>query len=93
MAKYNATVTGTPGSNQTIVTDFYGYSIREDSAASAVIEFRHGSVTGQVLVFLALNANESFQAEFIKPINIPNGLYVREVSGSVELVIYHEEGA
>lgn len=93
MAKHNASVTGTPGTNQTVVTEFYGYSIREDLAAPAVIEFRHGSATGQVLIFLALNAGESFQWEFSKPLDTPNGLYVREVSGSVELIIWHEEGA
>ena len=94
MAGHLATLTATPGTVQTVITELYGYSIREDSGAAAVIEFRHGTVTGQIIAFLGLVANESFQFSFEdNAIDLPDGLYIKEVSGSVEAILWHKEGA
>ena len=79
----------TVDSNHTAVTRLCGFSIQEDSSAAAVIEIRKGAIGGQVLFYLNLAADESatllFPQDFI---SCEDGVYIKEVSGSVAGIIY-----
>ena len=79
----------TPASNHTDVTIFKGFSVKEDAAAPAEIEFRDKTVTGQVLANLNLTAGQS--ATFVNPeyLESDEGVYVKEVSGSITGVLYY----
>ena len=72
------------------VERFCGFSIREDSSAAAVVQFRATDGSGQILGHLALAADESatFKLDAADFIEAPGGVYVNEVSGSIEGVLY-----
>ena len=86
MASYANTITG--GANHTGVTRFNGFSVREDSSAAAVIEFRIAVVGGDIVWHLALAADESASIIFPSYITTEGGVYVKEVSGSIEGVLF-----
>jgi len=80
----------TADSNHAGVTQFRGFSVREDAAAAAVIRFRHGSASGDILWELGLAASQSAGIVLSKDARIltPNGVYVEEVSGSIVGVLF-----
>ena len=80
----------TPGSNHSAVVRFAGFSIREDASAAAVIEFRKLSVTGQVLFIVALASGESVSIVLSESMSSEGGVYVKEVSGSIEGVLFQD---
>lgn len=84
-------VTITPDSAHSGVQRLAGFSIREDSGASAHVRLRRHSVSGQIIWELALAANESASIMFPKNETIHcggDGCYVEEVSGSVTGVLF-----
>ena len=80
----------TPDSNHTAVDRFAGFSIREDASSTAVIEFRKFEVTGQVIFIVALASGESVSIVLSDIITSEGGVYVKEVSGSIEGVVYQD---
>lgn len=72
------------------VERFCGFSIRDDSSAACVVQFRATDGSGQILWHLALAADES--ASVIWPakdyLEAPGGVFVNEVSGSIEGVLF-----
>ena len=80
----------TPDAPHVGVERFCGFSIRDDSAGACVIQFRAGTVGGQVLAFVALASGESkiekWDADHY--LEAPGGVFVNEVSGSIEGVLY-----
>lgn len=76
-----------PDSLHSGIDNFKGYSIYEDAGAAALVVFRKGSVSGQILWVQAFSANGS--ASVLVP-NIPceGGLYVQEATGSVTGVAF-----
>ena len=79
----------TVDSNHATVTRLCGFSISEDSSASASIEIRKGAVDGQVLFYLQLGADEAATLVFTPQfISCEGGVYIKEVSGSVAGVLY-----
>ncbi len=89
MASVHA-VTVTPDANHAGVERFCGFSFRDDSTAACVVQFRAGSVGGQILWHLALAADESASIKWSGDdiLEAPGGVYVNEVSGSIEGVIF-----
>ncbi len=79
----------TANANHTGVTRFGGFSIR--ASAAAFVRLRHGSSTGQVLYVLDLALNESAGTSFTGHIDVPSGVYVQVVSGTIEGVLYDME--
>jgi len=73
--------------NHATVDNLVGFSIVEDSGASAKVEIRKAAVAGQVLVYLNLSANESATI-FFPSVPMEGGTYVKEVSGSVTGVLF-----
>lgn len=78
----------TPGSNHSGVTRLGGFSMYEDSTATAVIALRKGSVSGQVIAYIPLTAGQGATLQFDVPISSEGGVYVQEVSGSITGVLY-----
>lgn len=87
MAVKAVTITG-GGANHTAVTRFSGFSVREDAAAVATVRFREGAVGGQILFELTLAASESASIIFPTYITSEDGVYVEEVAGSIEGVLF-----
>ena len=85
------TKTVVPDSTHTGTERVFGFSFQEDSSAAAAIELRSGSVTGQIVVFLNLAADETATIVLPKAVfwEFPGGCHVKEVSGSVAGVLYH----
>ncbi len=85
------TQTITVNTTHSSVERCFGFSIQEDSSAAAKIELRAGSVSGQIVVFLNLTADETATIVLPKPVHLafPGGCWVKEVSGSVKGVLYH----
>ena len=82
----------TPDVNHPGVTLWRGFAVREDAAGTAVINFRHGSVAGDILFPLNLAANEAAAIFFgggDDAIEAANGIFVEEVSGSITGTLYH----
>ena len=75
----------TPDANHTAVTRFAGFTVRESAgtAAAAAVNFRHGTVSGQILWVLELAANSSDGVVFPGYMSTPDGVYVQAVSGTV----------
>ena len=73
----------TPGANHATVLHWRGFSVKEDAAAAAVIEFRSLAVDGTVLWYLNLASGESASIMFPQHIVSQGGVYVKEVSGSI----------
>jgi hypothetical protein len=75
----------TADSNHATLTRFVGFSVRESAgtAAAAAVNFRHGSVSGQILAVLELAANESATISLGGVFQTPDGVYVQQVSGTV----------
>jgi len=78
----------TPDSNHTGVTDFFGFTIAEDAGATAHIRFRKLVVTGTILASIKLQAGESAMIMFPDEMEASGGVYVQEVSGSIEGSLY-----
>lgn len=79
----------TANMNDTNVTRFAGFSVRESDGTPAVAaaNFRHGSVSGQILAVLELAANES--ATIALPMaDTPDGVYFEVVAGTISGVAY-----
>ena len=72
------------------VERFCGFSIRDDSSAACVVQFRATDGSGQILLHLALAADESATLRLPADsyIEAPGGVYVNEVSGSIEGILY-----
>jgi len=85
-------VAATPGTVNDTVTRWKGFSVQEDASAAAVWEFREGTVTGQVLVYLSLTADQSATIFFPESVSAEDGVYVKEVSGSATGVLYSTDG-
>ena len=83
-------VTITPDAAHAGVERFCGFSIRDDAAGACVIQFRAGTVGGQVLAFVALASGESKLVKWSGDdiLEAPGGVFVNEVSGSIEGVLY-----
>jgi len=78
----------TPDSNHAAVTLLKGFNITEDSSAAAHVRLRKLNVTGQILATVKLAADGSAMIIFDEPMSSEGGVYVQEVSGSVEGVLY-----
>lgn len=85
MALHPTTIT--PGANHAGVDDFRGYSIYEDAGAAALVIFRKGTVSGQILWVQALDANGSASV-LLPAMSAEGGVYVQESSGSVTGVLF-----
>jgi hypothetical protein len=85
------TKTIVPDSTHTDTDVVFGFSIQEDSSATAAVELRSGSATGQIVVFLNLAVDETATIVLPKAVfwEFPGGCHVKEVSGSVAGVLYH----
>lgn len=83
-------VTITPDAAHAGVEKFCGFSIREDAAAAVVIQFRAFDGSGQVLAFVELANGESLTVKWPADeyLEAPGGVFVNEVSGSFEGVLY-----
>ncbi len=83
-------VTITPDAAHVGVERFCGFSVRDDNSAAVVIQFRATNGSGQILAHVALGADQS--ANWRLPaddyIEAPGGVFVNEVSGSFEGVLY-----
>ena len=74
----------TTDSNHTAVERFVGFSVREATGtpAAAALNFRHGTVTGQILAVLELAGDESASISLGGVFQTPDGVYVELVSGT-----------
>ncbi len=81
-------VAATPGTVNSTVTRWTGFSVQEDSAAAAVWEFRKATVTGDIIAYLNLAASTSATIVFPDFFPAEGGVYVKEVSGSAVGVLY-----
>lgn len=79
----------TPDSLHSQVTNLRGFTIHEDSSAAAEVKIRDASATGTIIWFLQLAADESASIVFGESLRAPGGVYVEEVSGSVEGSLFH----
>ena len=75
-------------SNHTGVTSFCGFGVRETGSAAAVVNFRIGSVTGDIIAPLALAADESATISYGNTVSTPTGVYVQVVSGAIAGSLY-----
>ncbi len=83
------TADGAAGSAQTF-KELWGFAIRETGGATASVEFRDGSGSGKLLAprqTLAANGQVLPQT-FNRGIGTANGVFVKVVSGAVEVVVY-----
>lgn len=80
----------TEDANHSDVEQFRGFSVRESATigADATVRFRKESVSGQVIVYLELEANQSATITFKEAITAEGGTYVEVVSGEVEGILY-----
>ena len=79
------------GSNHPSIALWRGFAIRESAAAAAVINFRNGSATGDILWPLNLAADEAAGILLGKgddAIESPDGVYVEVVSGTIVGTLY-----
>ena len=83
-------VTIVPDAAHAGVERFCGFSMRNDTSAATVVQFRATNGSGQVLAFVALAADESATLRLPADdyIEAPGGVYVNEVSGSIEGILY-----
>ena len=82
----------TPDVNHPGITLWRGFAVREDAAGTAVINFRLGSVTGDILFPLNLAADEAAAIFFggdDDAIESAAGIFVEEVSGSITGTLYN----
>ncbi len=85
-------VAATPGTVNSTVTRWAGFSVKEDAAAACSWEFREGTVTGQVLIYLELSAGQSATIFFPESVSTEDGVYVKEVSGSATGTLFSTSG-
>ena len=80
----------TGDTNHADVTRFAGFAIRESDGTPAVgaVNFRLGSVSGQIVWPVELAANESAGIFFGGMIASPDGVYVEVVSGTISGVLF-----
>lgn len=79
------------GSNHPAIAVWRGFAIRESAGAAAVVNFRNGTATGDMLWPLNLAADEA--AGILLPsgddaIESPAGVYVEVVSGTIVGTLY-----
>jgi len=81
----------TGDANHTDVVHYGGFSVRESAGTPAVaaVNFRHGSVSGQIVGVLELAANESADRSLPGIIQTPAGVYVQVVTGEISGVLYN----
>ena len=69
----------------------FGFNFAETASSDAKIELRAGSVTGEVINYLNLSADQTGTIFF--PLDVfakfPGGVYVKVVSGAVAGVLYY----
>ena len=73
-------------SNHPAIALWRGFAVRETAAGAAVVNFRSGSATGDILWPLNLAASEAAGIVFDSgddAIESPDGVYVEVVSGSI----------
>jgi len=82
-------VTITGDANHASAKRFAGWSVRESAtiAGAARINFRLGSVSGQILAVLELQADRSDTMFFPCEFQTPGGVYVEVASGTVSGVL------
>ena len=78
-------ITIVPNSLHTL-NGLWGFSIKEDAGAAAVIRFRLNGSGGQLVATVGLSSNESAMIIFPRPVS--GDIYVEEASGSIEGVLY-----
>ena len=85
------TKTVVPNALHTETDRVFGFSFQEDASAAAEIELRAGSITGQIVVYLNLAADETATIVLPKAVfyEFPGTCYVKEVTGSVSSVLSH----
>lgn len=71
---------------------FRGFSVRESAGAAAVatVNFRSGSVSGQILWTLELAADESAGIVLPDQLLTSGGVYVQVVAGTITGVLFHD---
>ncbi len=72
--------------NHSHIVSWRGFAIRETASAAAVVNFRNGTATGDILWPLNLAADEAagiILGRSDDAIACPDGVYVEVVSGSV----------
>jgi hypothetical protein len=81
---------GKAGTADRIFQQLWGFGMRETAASTATVEFRDGSASGKLLApQINLIASQLivpwlFQVGIISA----NGVFVRVVSGAVEVIVY-----
>jgi hypothetical protein len=78
----------TPNSNHSGVTLLKGFNITEDASAAAHVRFRKAAVGGQIIATVKLAADGTAMIIFDEAISSEGGVYVQEVAGSVEGVLF-----
>ncbi len=82
----------TAGANHPTIKLWRGFAIRESASGAAVVNFRNGSATGDILWPLNLAADEAagiLLGSGEDAIESPGGVYVEVVSGSIVGTLYY----
>lgn len=82
----------TADTNHSEVERLQGFSVHESAGtpAAAEVVLRKASVSGAILFYIDLNANESASLVFPRGISTEGGTYVEVVSGTITGVLFHE---
>lgn len=70
------------------VVHYWGFSFDETAGSKVELVLRNGSVTGDVLAFVNINANASANMSYAKPIQCTLGLFIEDVSGAFQGMVY-----
>lgn len=65
-----------------------GFSLDETGSAAVELEFRDGSVTGDIKAWVNIAADGSANMSYVKPLYFPNGLFIKDVAGAFQGVVY-----